>query len=67
MNTWLSSLKSSFTKLEIRAVIDYFKYDKAPTAYCIPVELIKSCKSVITNDIADVFDNVIEKREFPDL
>ena len=44
-------LNSNFTKLEIDAAIDYLKYDKAPGADCIPAELIKSCKSVIADDM----------------
>ena len=60
-------LNSNFTKLEIEAAIDYLKYDKAPGADYVPAEFIKSCKSVIADDITDVFNYIIEKKEFPDL
>ena len=43
----------------MEAAIDYLKYDKAPAADYVPAEFIKSCKSVIADDITDVFNYII--------
>ena len=32
----------------------------------IPAEFIKACKEVLANDLVDIFNYIIEKRDFPD-
>ena len=60
-------MNSNFTKLEIEAAIDYLKYDEGPGADYVPAEFIKSGRSVIADDITEVFNYIIEKKKIPDL
>ena len=61
----ISTLNSNFTIEEIEAAIDYLKCRKSPGADDIPAEFIKSCKAEVANDLTDVFNYIIEKRDFP--
>ena len=38
----------------------------SPGADNIPAEFIKSCKTKVVSDLIDVFNYIIEKRDFPD-
>ena len=61
-----STLNANFTWDEIEAAIDYLKCKKSPGVDNIPVEFIKACKEGLANDLVDVFNYIIEKRDFPD-
>ena len=57
---------ANFTRDEIEAAIDYLKCKKSPGVDIIPAEFITSCKDELANDLVDVFNYIIEKRNFPD-
>ena len=61
-----STLNANFTRDEIEAAIDYLKCKKSLGVDNIPTEFIKACKEVLANDLVDVFNYIIEKRDFPD-
>ena len=61
-----STLYANFTRDEIEAAIDYLKLKKSPGVDNIPAEFIKACKEELANDLLDVFNYIIEKRDFPD-
>ena len=61
-----STLNANFTRDEIEAAIDYLKCKKSPGVDNIPAEFIKSCKDELANDLVDVINYIIEKRNFPD-
>ena len=62
----IRTLNSNFTIEEIEAAIDYFMCKKSPGANNIPAEFIKSRKTETANDLIDVFNSIIKKRDFPD-
>ena len=61
-----STLNANFTRDGIEAAIDYLKCEKSLDVDNIPAEFINACKEELANDLVDVFNYIIEKRDFPD-
>ena len=61
-----STINANFTRDEIEAAIDYLKCEKSLGVDNIPAEFINACKEELANDLVDVFNYIIEKRDFPD-
>ena len=59
-------LNNFFTCDEISKAIDSLKNKKSPGADFIPPEFVKICKSELLEDITQLFNYIIEKREFPE-
>ena len=59
-------LNDNFTCEEIVSAIDSLKTSKSPGADCIPPEFIKMCKIELRDDITNLFNYILEKREFPE-
>ena len=59
-------LNDCFTNEEISVAIDSLKNNKSPGADFIPPEFIKICKSELKEDITNLFNYILEKREFPE-
>ena len=64
-NVELEIINSNFTEEEIIRAINYLRNNKSPGLDGIPAEIIKQCKNSLANHIADAFNYIIEKREFP--
>ena len=58
-------INSNFTRHEIENAIDYLRTNKAPGTDVIPAEMIKYCKSMLSEPIKDAFNYIIERKEFP--
>ena len=61
----LELINDNFTVDEIRTVINSLKNNKSPGIDRIPAEVIKTCKEDIHHDITNLFNYVIEMRDFP--
>ena len=66
MGNEIELLNDYFTLEEISIAIDSLKNNKSPGADYIPPEFIKICKSELQEDITNLFNYIIEKREFPE-
>ena len=64
-NNELTVINSNFTVDEVENAIDYLKNNKAPGVDLIPAEIVKHCKTSLSDTIAIAFNYIIEKREFP--
>ena len=59
-------LNSNFTVDEIKASINTLHNNKSPGIDCIPSEFLKHCRDIISEDITELFNYIIETREFPE-
>ena len=59
-------LNSNFTVDEINASINTLRNNKSPGIDCIPSEFWKHCRDIISEDITELFNYIIETREFPE-
>ena len=60
-------INRTFTECEIKCIIKKLKNNKSPGCDNLPSELIKECKESMSSDLCDLFNYMIEKREFPDI
>ena len=58
-------MNQNFTTSEISAAINVLKNGKSAGADLIPAEFIKYSSEVIASDLTDIFNYMIEYREFP--
>ena len=58
-------INRNFTVAEVEAAIDYLKNGKSAGIDCIPPEFLKASKSSISEDLCNIFNYIIEKRDFP--
>jgi hypothetical protein len=66
-NIELAIINDSFKVAEIKSAIDYLKNNKAPGIDSIPGEIIKYCRDILAPPLAEVFNYIIDKRDFPDV
>ena len=59
-------LNRNFTADEIKSSIMSIKSNKSPGIDYIPAEFIKAGVDIISNDVAELFNYVIENRDFPE-
>ena len=59
-------LNGNFTADEIKSSIMSLKSNKSPGIDYIPAEFLKASVYIISYDVAELFNYVIENREFPD-
>ena len=60
-------INRTFTECEIKCIIKKIKNNKSPGCDNLPSKLIKECKESVSSDLCDLFNYMIEKREFPDI
>ena len=58
-------LNKNFTVDEVTVAIDYLKNNKSAGIDSIPAEFLKATKINISQDLADLFNYIIETRNFP--
>ena len=58
-------LNQNFTIEEVEHSIDCLKSKKSPGTDSIPAEFIRYCKNTISSDLQNMFNFILEKREFP--
>ena len=58
-------LNENFSHDEISKAIDKLKNNKSPGIDGIPAEFLKTCKSSFIADLTNLFNYIIETREFP--
>ena len=59
-------LNRNFTADEIKSSIMSLKSNKSPGIDYIPAEFLKAGVDIISNDVAELFNYVIENRDFPE-
>ena len=59
------TINRNFTVAEVEAAIDYLKNGKSAGIDCIPPDFLKASKSSISEDLCNIFNYIIEKRDFP--
>ena len=59
-------MNDHFTSEEISVAIDSLKNNKSPGADFIPPEFIKACKEDLKVEIKNLFNYILDKREFPE-
>ena len=60
-----SALNENFTLEEVEYAIGCLKNKKSPGIDSIPAEFIKFCKNSILSDLHNMFNFMLEKRQFP--
>ena len=56
----------NFTVDEIKSSIYLLHNNKSPGIDCIPSEFLKHCREVLSDDITQMFNYIIEHRDFPE-
>ena len=59
-------LNRNFTVNEIKSSIYLLHNNKSPGIDCIPSEFLKHCRDVFSDDITQMFNYIIEHRDFPE-
>ena len=63
----LHIINRAFTECEIERIINRLKNNKSPGCDNIPSEFIKGCSKSILPDLCNLFNYMIERREFPEI
>ena len=66
LQPWYDILNNNFTLDEINSAIAGLKCNKSPGIDSIPAEFIKQCSDAIAPDLTDLFNYIIEMRQFPE-
>ena len=59
-------LNRNFTVDEIKSSINSLRNKKSPGIDCIPAEFLKHCRDVVSDDITELFNYIIENGDFPE-